>query len=67
MDLESRSGGCHVMETGGGAEDGGFGVVGQEDVMWWIWDGSGGCHVMDLGWVRRASCDGFGVDQEGVM
>ena len=22
---------------------------------------------MDLGWVRRASCDGFGVGQEGVM
>ena len=23
--------------------------------------GSGGCHVMDMGWVRRVSCDGFGV------
>ena len=42
--------------------------VGQEDVMWWIWDGgSGGCHVMDLGWwVRRMSCDGFGVGQEDL-
>ena len=32
------------------AEDDGFGG-----------GGSGGCHVMDLGWVRRMSCDGFGV------
>ena len=22
---------------------------------------------MDLGWVRRVSCDGFGVGQDGVM
>ena len=38
--------------------------------MWWIWGGgSGGCHVMDLGrWVRRMSCDGFGVvGQEDIM
>ena len=29
----------------------------------WIWGGRyGGCHVMDLGWwVRRLSCDAFGV------
>ena len=39
-------------------------MAGQEDV---IWDGSGGCHVMDLGWVRRVSCDGFGMGQEDVM
>ena len=77
MDLESRSGGCHVMETGGGAEDDGFGVVGQEDVMRWIWrwwvrwmscDGFGVVgrgHVMDLGWcVRRMSCDGLEVEAE---
>ena len=39
------------------AEDDGFRVVGQEDV------------VMDLGWwVRRMSCDGCGVvGQEDVM
>ena len=41
------------METGGGAEDDGFRVVGQEDV------------VMDVGLVRKMSCDGFGGGGSG--
>ena len=36
--------------------------------MRWLWGGSRGCHVMDEEWwVRRMSCDGFGMGQEGVM
>ena len=61
MDLDSRSGGCHVMDLGWCVSCDGFGV-GQEDVMWWIWGGV--CHVMDLGWVRRMSCDGLELEAE---
>ena len=52
--VQMRMMSCDGLEVE--AEDDGFGGGGSGG---WIWGGV--CHVMDLGWVRRMSCDGFGV------